>query len=137
MKLMWNQLAVTSLLRGSRQNSQTSPYSHKSSNEKLDVKLSSDDEKQKPFLNTDNYDTDSLCTSISKSPSVAPITVQKRGSSEDESIEQLFSQFSDEMLVNVEFDSNDELVAITPRSPVKEDELVEQDILDEMQSLKG
>lgn len=68
----------------------------------------------KPIVLNDNYDEDSLCTSISKSPSIPPTTVQLRGSSEDESIENLFSQFSDEMLVNVEFDSNDELIEIIP-----------------------
>uniref|UniRef100_A0A1A9VGD2 F-actin monooxygenase n=1 Tax=Glossina austeni TaxID=7395 RepID=A0A1A9VGD2_GLOAU len=41
---------------------------------------------------------------------------QQQASSDEDSIEKLFSQFSDEMLVNVEFDSNDELIAITPRA---------------------
>ncbi|XP_030375845.1 F-actin-monooxygenase Mical isoform X2 [Scaptodrosophila lebanonensis] len=58
---------------------------------------------------------DSLCTTISKSPSAQPVTVVKRGSSEEQSIENLFGNFTDEMLVQVEFDSNDELVGITPR----------------------
>ncbi|XP_018798734.1 PREDICTED: protein-methionine sulfoxide oxidase Mical isoform X2 [Bactrocera latifrons] len=80
---------------------------------------------------------DSLCTSISKSPSAAPTTVRMRGSSEDESIEKLFSQFSDEMLVNVEFDSNDELVGITPRIPLKSTPIEEDaDFVDRLESLE-
>lgn len=43
-------------------------------------------------------------------------TSQQQASSDEDSIEKLFSQFSDEMLVNVEFDSNDELIGITPRA---------------------
>nr|XP_036225110.1 F-actin-monooxygenase Mical isoform X15 [Bactrocera oleae] len=80
---------------------------------------------------------DSLCTSISKSPSAAPTTVRMRGSSEDESIEKLFSQFSDEMLVNVEFDSNDELVGITPRIPLQSTAIEEDaDFVDRLESLE-
>ncbi|XP_037823733.1 F-actin-monooxygenase Mical-like, partial [Lucilia sericata] len=142
-------------LSSSRRGSQTSLQSRRLSNasltEKLELAAAADLEKHattveelntdvnlnKTILSTDNYDTDSLCTSISKSPSVAPVTVQMRGSSEDESIEKLFSQFSDEMLVNVEFDSNDELIAITPRSPInKEEEHLDEDILDRVQSLE-
>uniref|UniRef100_A0A1A9ZWV1 F-actin monooxygenase n=1 Tax=Glossina pallidipes TaxID=7398 RepID=A0A1A9ZWV1_GLOPL len=53
-----------------------------------------------------------------KRPSIvqAHETSQQQASSDEDSIEKLFSQFSDEMLVNVEFDSNDELIAITPRA---------------------
>ncbi|XP_055902549.1 F-actin-monooxygenase Mical isoform X2 [Eupeodes corollae] len=47
---------------------------------------------------------------------------QSRAQSED-SIEELFSHFTNDMLVDVEFDSNDEVVAITPRAVlVNEDE---------------
>ncbi|XP_012156077.1 F-actin-monooxygenase Mical isoform X4 [Ceratitis capitata] len=79
---------------------------------------------------------DSLRTSISKSPSAAPTTVRMRGSSEDESIEKLFSQFSDEMLVNVEFDSNDELIGITPRVPLPGKSEENDDFVDRLESLE-
>lgn len=81
----------------------------------LDPESVEDQHLSKTIMLNENYDDDSLCTSISKSPSIPPVTVQMRGSSED-SIENLFSQFSDEMLVNVEFDSNDELIEIIPVS---------------------
>ncbi|XP_034484694.1 F-actin-monooxygenase Mical isoform X1 [Drosophila innubila] len=77
----------------------------------------------------DELDADSLCTTISKSPSAQPITVVKRGSSEEQSIEKLFGEFSDEMLVHVEFDSNDDLVGITPSS-------AERDFVDKLESLE-
>lgn len=141
-------------LSGSRRGSQTSLQSRRLSNASLTDKLvdaladlekkaddkvanKGEDNTNRNIINSDNYDTDSLCTSISKSPSIAPVTVQMRGSSEDESIEKLFSQFSDEMLVNVEFDSNDELIAITPRSPLSKEEPMDQmDILDKVESLE-
>ncbi|XP_034663760.1 F-actin-monooxygenase Mical isoform X3 [Drosophila subobscura] len=87
--------------------------------------------------NDEDLDADSLCTTISKSPSAQPVTVVKRGSSEDQSIEKLFGHFSDEMLVQVEFDSNDELVGITPTVaiiPVSPSE--ERDYLDKLESLE-
>ncbi|XP_058980162.1 F-actin-monooxygenase Mical [Musca domestica] len=111
-------------LSGSRRSSLASLQSRRQSNvsmggeitiDNLDSLLDpSDLLEDKSILLNEHYDEDSLCTSISKSPSVAPITVQMRGSSEDDSIDNLFSQFSDEMLVNVEFDSNDELIEIIP-----------------------
>ncbi|EDW42785.1 GM26194 [Drosophila sechellia] len=84
----------------------------------------------------DDIDADSLCTTISKSPSAQPVTVVKRGSSEDQSIEKLFSHFSDEMLVNVEFDSNDELVGITPRATLVSRNTEDRDYLDKLESLE-
>ncbi|XP_052859195.1 LOW QUALITY PROTEIN: F-actin-monooxygenase Mical [Drosophila gunungcola] len=84
----------------------------------------------------DDIDADSLCTTISKSPSAQPVTVVKRGSSEDQSIEKLFSHFSDEMLVNVEFDSNDELVGITPRATLVARNTADRDYLDKLESLE-
>ncbi|XP_075163155.1 molecule interacting with CasL [Haematobia irritans] len=113
-------------LSNSRRGSLASIQSRRQSNaslgeitiDNLDSLLTSEDlldgPFNKPILGNDINDEDSLCTSISKSPSAQPITVQMRGSSEDDSIDNLFSQFSDEMLVNVEFDSNDELIEITP-----------------------
>ncbi|KMZ04527.1 uncharacterized protein Dsimw501_GD20744, isoform C [Drosophila simulans] len=83
-----------------------------------------------------DIDADSLCTTISKSPSAQPVTVVKRGSSEDQSIEKLFSHFSDEMLVNVEFDSNDELVGITPRATLVSRNTEDRDYLDKLESLE-
>ncbi|KAH8382516.1 hypothetical protein KR009_003931, partial [Drosophila setifemur] len=84
----------------------------------------------------DDIDADSLCTTISKSPSAQPVTVVKRGSSEDQSIEKLFGHFSDEMLVNVEFDSNDELVGITPRATLVAKKSEDRDYLDKLESLE-
>lgn len=84
----------------------------------------------------EDIDADSLCTTISKSPSAQPVTVVKRGSSEDQSIEKLFSHFSDEMLVNVEFDSNDELVGITPRATLVSRNTEDRDYLDKLESLE-
>lgn len=84
----------------------------------------------------DDIDADSLCTTISKSPSAQPVTVVKRGSSEDQSIEKLFGHFSDEMLVNVEFDSNDELVGITPRATLVSRDSADRDYLDKLESLE-
>ncbi|XP_017071918.2 LOW QUALITY PROTEIN: F-actin-monooxygenase Mical [Drosophila eugracilis] len=84
----------------------------------------------------DDFDADSLCTTISKSPSAQPVTVVKRGSSEDQSIEKLFGHFSDEMLVNVEFDSNDELVGITPRATLVSRNTADRDYLDKLESLE-
>ncbi|XP_017057458.1 F-actin-monooxygenase Mical isoform X5 [Drosophila ficusphila] len=84
----------------------------------------------------EDIDADSLCTTISKSPSVQPITVVKRGSSEDQSIEKLFGHFSDEMLVNVDFDSNDELVGITPRADLVSRNTADRDFLDKLESLE-
>ncbi|KQS39358.1 uncharacterized protein Dere_GG17310, isoform H [Drosophila erecta] len=84
----------------------------------------------------EDIDADSLCTTISKSPSAQPVTVVKRGSSEDQSIEKLFSHFSDEMLVNVEFDSNDELVGITPRATLVSRDTADRDYLDKLESLE-
>ncbi|XP_065722595.2 F-actin-monooxygenase Mical isoform X11 [Drosophila suzukii] len=84
----------------------------------------------------DDIDVDSLCTTISKSPSAQPVTVVKRGSSEDQSIEKLFGHFSDEMLVNVEFDSNDELVGITPRATLVSRNTADRDYLDKLESLE-
>ncbi|XP_050745166.1 F-actin-monooxygenase Mical isoform X6 [Drosophila biarmipes] len=84
----------------------------------------------------DDIDVDSLCTTISKSPSAQPVTVVKRGSSEDQSIEKLFGHFSDEMLVNVEFDSNDELVGITPRAALVSRNTADRDYLDKLESLE-
>uniref|UniRef100_A0A6P4EFD8 F-actin monooxygenase n=1 Tax=Drosophila rhopaloa TaxID=1041015 RepID=A0A6P4EFD8_DRORH len=84
----------------------------------------------------EDIDADSLCTTISKSPSAQPVTVVKRGSSEDQSIEKLFSHFSDEMLVNVEFDSNDELVGITPRANLFSRNTADRDYLDKLESLE-
>ncbi|XP_030239858.1 F-actin-monooxygenase Mical isoform X1 [Drosophila navojoa] len=84
----------------------------------------------------DDLDVDSLCTTISKSPSVQPVTVVKRGSSEEESIEKLFSKFSDEMLVNVEFDSNDELIGISPRGSLVAGSSAERDFVDKLESLE-
>ncbi|XP_043863891.1 F-actin-monooxygenase Mical isoform X7 [Drosophila mojavensis] len=84
----------------------------------------------------DDLDVDSLCTTISKSPSVQPVTVVKRGSSEEESIEKLFSKFSDEMLVNVEFDSNDELIGISPRGSLAAGSSAERDFVDKLESLE-
>ncbi|KAM8704748.1 hypothetical protein ACLKA7_009238 [Drosophila subpalustris] len=84
----------------------------------------------------DELDADSLCTTISKSPSAQPITVVKRGSSEDQSIEKLFSEFSDEMLVRVEFDSNDDLVGITPRINLNANSSAERDFVDKLESLE-
>ncbi|XP_023034623.1 F-actin-monooxygenase Mical isoform X1 [Drosophila willistoni] len=81
-------------------------------------------------------DADSLCTTISKSPSAQPITVVKRGSSEEHSIEKLFGNFSDEMLVNVEFDSNDELIGISPRATVHSSESADRDFIDKLESLE-
>ncbi|EDW28032.1 GL27285 [Drosophila persimilis] len=87
--------------------------------------------------NDEDLDADSLCTTISKSPSAQPVTVVKRGSSEDQSIEKLFGQFSDEMLVHVEFDSNDELVGITPTvAVVPASPSEERDCLDKLESLE-
>ncbi|XP_070063580.1 F-actin-monooxygenase Mical isoform X1 [Drosophila virilis] len=84
----------------------------------------------------DDVDADSLCTTISKSPSAQPITVVKRGSSEEQSIEKLFGNFSDEMLVNVEFDSNDELIGITPSVNPIAGSSEERDIVDKLDSLE-
>ncbi|KAH8354399.1 hypothetical protein KR084_009916, partial [Drosophila pseudotakahashii] len=84
----------------------------------------------------EDIDADSLCTTISKSPSAQPVTVVKRGSSEDQSIEKLFGHFSDEMLVNVEFDSNDELVGITPRATLVSRNTADRDYLDKLESLE-
>lgn len=84
----------------------------------------------------DDLDADSLCTTISKSPSAQPVTVVKRGSSEEESIEKLFSKFSDEMLVDVEFDSNDELIGISPRSSLIPGSSAERDFVDKLESLE-
>ncbi|XP_068157127.1 F-actin-monooxygenase Mical isoform X1 [Drosophila tropicalis] len=81
-------------------------------------------------------DADSLCTTISKSPSAQPITVVKRGSSEEHSIEKLFGDFSDEMLVNVEFDSNDELIGISPRATVHSSDSADRDYIDKLESLE-
>uniref|UniRef100_A0A1I8PQS1 F-actin monooxygenase n=1 Tax=Stomoxys calcitrans TaxID=35570 RepID=A0A1I8PQS1_STOCA len=119
-------------LSNSRRGSITSILSRRQSNgsvgeitiDNLDSLLSPEDLLEDPLnkaiLLSENFDEDSLCTSISKSPSIQPITAtQVRGSSEDDSIDNLFSQFSDEMLVNVEFDSNDELIEITPVADAK------------------
>ncbi|KAH8330537.1 hypothetical protein KR067_004716, partial [Drosophila pandora] len=84
----------------------------------------------------DDVDADSLCTTISKSPSAQPVTVVKRGSSEDQSIEKLFGNFSDEMLVNVEFDSNDEVVGITPRASLVNTKSEDRDYLGKLESLE-
>lgn len=84
----------------------------------------------------DDVDADSLCTTISKSPSAQPVTVVKRGSSEDQSIEKLFGNFSDEMLVNVEFDSNDEVVGITPRAALVNSKSEDRDYLGKLESLE-
>ncbi|XP_017035706.1 LOW QUALITY PROTEIN: F-actin-monooxygenase Mical [Drosophila kikkawai] len=89
-----------------------------------------------PSALEDDIDADSLCTTISKSPSAQPVTVVKRGSSEDQSIEKLFGHFSDEMLVNVEFDSNDELVGITPRATLVSRDSADRDYLDKLESLE-
>ncbi|XP_032595837.2 F-actin-monooxygenase Mical isoform X9 [Drosophila grimshawi] len=84
----------------------------------------------------DDIDADSLCTTISKSPSAQPITVVKRGSSEDHSIEKLFGEFSDKMLVNVDFDSNDDLVGISPRVDLMANSSAERDFLGKLESLE-
>ncbi|XP_055852118.1 F-actin-monooxygenase Mical isoform X2 [Episyrphus balteatus] len=62
---------------------------------------------------------------IDESEYIAEITDSPKRSraGSDDSIEELFSQFKNDMLVDVEFDSNDEVVAITPRAVlVNEDE---------------
>lgn len=148
-------------LSNSRRNSAASLHSRRCSDVSLEEKLDTAATKLTQSSPSDNIDElfeniaerlankhteqnvnteeecDSLCTSISKSPSVAPTTVRVRGSSEDESIEKLFSQFSDEMLVNVEFDSNDELVGITPRIPLQSTAIEEDaDFVDRLESLE-
>ncbi|XP_037893827.1 F-actin-monooxygenase Mical isoform X8 [Glossina fuscipes] len=71
--------------------------------------------------NGDRDEEDVSNSSSTKKPNILQPneTTQQQASSDEDSIEKLFSQFSDEMLVNVEFDSNDELIAITPRAALR------------------
>lgn len=53
---------------------------------------------------------------------VPPIDIKMRGKSEEDSIDELFNQLSDDMLVDVEFDSNEDVVAITPKAILRKEE---------------
>lgn len=55
---------------------------------------------------------------------VPEIDTRVRGKSEEDSIDELFNQLSDDMLVDVEFDSNEDVIAITPKAILKKEEKV-------------
>lgn len=58
---------------------------------------------------------------------VPSIDIRMRGKSEEDSIDDLFNQLSDDMLVDVEFDSNEDVVAITPKAILKKEHFLESE----------
>lgn len=58
---------------------------------------------------------------------VPPMDIKLRGKSEEDSIDELFNQLSDDMLVDVEFDSNEDVIAITPKAILKKEDFQTED----------